>query len=305
MIPIFPNFKKLELTDKTLFEKYTMKFPPYSDYNFVSVYSYNTEELIKISTYNNNLVVMFTDYISNKPFLSFIGNTNVRETIQVLFDYSLRNDLPQELALIPEINLLQKEVFSEFTVSEDPDNFDYILSVDEIKTLIGNKYRGKRNFVNRFVREYGEKEVQLLDLKNIAVQKEIEELFFLWKEQGGKTKEETETEITAIRRLLAAVDKFMLIPIGIYIDNRLAAFSIDELVQENYTVIHFEKANTKYTGIYQYLKQATAKHVSSLGCKYINYEQDLALTGLKQAKQSWMPVSYLKKYRISLQKQNN
>lgn len=301
MIPQFPDFKKLELSDKTEFEEYTKKFLPYSDFNFVSIYSYNTEELIKIAIFSSNLVVMFTDYISNKPFLSFIGNTNVKETIRTLLDYSQQNGLPRELALIPEVNLQTREELTEFTIFEDPDNFDYILSVEEIKTLVGNKYRGKRNFVSRFLREYGEREIQLLDLKDRAIQKEIEELFSLWQKQSEKTKEETATELTAIRRLFGAVEKFSLIPIGIYIDNRLAAFSIDELVQENYAVIHFEKANTKYTGIYQYLKQMTAKHVSSLGCKHINYEQDLALPGLKKAKQSWMPISYLKKYRIRLQ----
>lgn len=300
MIPTFPNFKKLELADKEEFEKHTKKYAPYSDYNFVSIYSYNTEELIKVSQLLGNLVVSFTDYITNKPFLSFIGNSHVSTTISSLLEYSQKNDLPTELALIPEVNIKVNEDLSKFSISEDPDNYDYILSVDEIKTLVGNKYRGKRNFVNRFIREYGKQDIRMLDLGNISIQKEIEELFFLWEKE--KTRDETITELTALRRLLQASSSFDLIPIGIYLDNKLSAFSIDEAVQEKYAVIHFEKADTKHIGIFQYLKQSTAEHVATLGCEYINYEQDLAISGLKQAKLSWMPVSFLKKYRISKKK---
>lgn len=299
MIPTFPNFKKLELADKEEFEKHTKKYAPYSDYNFVSIYSYDTEDLIKVSQHLGNLVVMFTDYITNKPFLSFIGNTNIVQTIDNLLAYSQNNNLPAELALIPEVAVMTDEDLSQFTISEDADNYDYVLSVDKIKTLSGNKYRGKRNFVNRFIYKYGIQEIKMLDLGSTAIHKEIEDLFFLWEKEKGKTRNETQTELTAIRRLLSASSSFNLIPIGIYLDNKLSAFSIDEAVQENYAVIHFEKADTNYTGIFQYLKQSTAQHVATLGCKYINYEQDLAIPGLKQAKQSWGPVSYLKKYRIT------
>lgn len=302
MIPLFPNFKNLELTDKEEFEEYTKKYPPYSDYNFVSIYSYNTEELIKISQLSGNLVVMFTDYITNKPFLSFIGNSDVKNTISSLIEFSEKFELPSELALIPAVNIKTNEDLSEFRITEDPDNYDYILSVEEIKTLGGNKYRGKRNFVNRFIREYGKQDITILDLGSISVQQEIEDLFFLWEKEKRKARHETETELTAIRRLLDVSSSFDLIPIGIYLNNKLVAFSIDEAVQDKYAVIHFEKASTKYMGIFQYLKQATAEHAAKMGCMYINYEQDLAIPGLKQAKQSWMPVSFLKKYKIAKKK---
>ena len=41
MLPEFPQFKKLELSDKEEVEKFTSKFPPYSDFNFVSMWSWD------------------------------------------------------------------------------------------------------------------------------------------------------------------------------------------------------------------------------------------------------------------------
>lgn len=303
MIPNFSKFKRLTLEDQEDIKNYTKIFPPYSDYNFVSLYSYNTREFIEISSLNNNLVIKFQDYITNKPFYSFLGKNNLDGTISELLNLSVKNNLKPSLKLIPEINILNnKKLPEKYSILEDPDNFDYILSVDEIRSLQGNKYRGKRNFVNRFVKTYGEKEIKLLDLTDKKTQGQIEDLFLLWEKTKGQTRDETETEFTATKRLLSSASYFDLIPIGIYHNDKLIAFSIDEILHDNFSIIHFEKADINYIGIFQYLKRATAKHISELGGKYINYEQDLGIEGLRQAKQSWNPVNYLKKY-IIVQKQ--
>lgn len=41
MIPKFPEFKKLELSNKEEIENFTSKFPPYSDFNFVSMWCWD------------------------------------------------------------------------------------------------------------------------------------------------------------------------------------------------------------------------------------------------------------------------
>jgi hypothetical protein len=40
------------------------------------------------------------------------------------------------------------------------------------------------------------------------------------------------------------------------------------------------------------------KKLRALGCEFINFEQDMGIAGLKQAKRLWRPVKYLKKYTI-------
>lgn len=60
MIPEFPEFKKLELSDEEKIEKITKKFPPYSDFNFVSMWSWNIYNTVTISQLKKNLVVLLT-----------------------------------------------------------------------------------------------------------------------------------------------------------------------------------------------------------------------------------------------------
>ena len=74
MIPEFPQFKPLTLSDKESIERITQKYPPYSDFNFMSMRCWDIKGKIKISKFNNNLVVRFTDYLKGNPFFSFWGD---------------------------------------------------------------------------------------------------------------------------------------------------------------------------------------------------------------------------------------
>lgn len=306
MIPLFPKFKNLELEDRKEIEKITKQYPPYSDYNFVSLWSYDVEQSTRISLLYGNLVVKFFDYFGIESFYSFIGATNVKETITALLSHAQTSRTAKKLVLIPEITITSNlKIFDNFRIEEDKDNFDYILSINDVSRLVGNKYGAKRNFVNRFTKKYTETDIAIFDLKKPELQKQIIKLFLIWEKQSQKTRSETQLELIAIQRLLTSAEFFNLIPLGIFIDGTLVAFSINEIVHGDYGLIHFEKADESYVGIYQYLKKMTALCLQKLNCVYINYEQDLGIPGLRKAKESWQPIKYLKKYIISYNDKNS
>ena len=299
MLPLFPKFKKLEITDKKDIEKITEQYPPYSDYNFVSLWSYDTKQITKISMLHDNLVVKFSDYFGIETFYSFLGIKKIKETISTLLNHARISETAKKLIYIPEVAIKSdSKIFDNFQIEEDKDNFDYILSVNEIHKLVGNKYGAKRNFVNRFTKKYPEAKVSIFDIKKPKLQKQIKKIFLVWEKQTQRTREETENELIALQRLLQSSTHFSLTPTGIFINDMLIAFSINEVVHDNYAFIHFEKADASYIGVFQYLKKITALQLQKLGCKYINYEQDLGIPGLRKAKESWRPVKYLKKYII-------
>ena len=105
MIPHFPKFKKLELTDKEEIEKINVKYPPYSDFNFVSMWSWDIKGEMRISQRYGNLVVRFTDYLTGEPFYSFLGNNKVNETTKELLELSKKEGLKLQLKLVPEDSL--------------------------------------------------------------------------------------------------------------------------------------------------------------------------------------------------------
>ncbi|HEY4036804.1 MAG TPA: phosphatidylglycerol lysyltransferase domain-containing protein [Ktedonobacteraceae bacterium] len=304
MIPVFPLFKQLDLADKEEFETKTKCFLPYSDYNFVSLWSFNTKKDIEISILHDNLVIKFTDYITTKPFYSFLGTNQVNETIDILLEFSKKNKLPSELKLIPEVCIGTLKDSQNYTIFEDRDNFDYILSAKVLCDLSGHKYLVKRNRINRFKKNYDNHSISVLDLKKDSTRDEIINLFHLWGKQKNQLRAEAEieltvNELTAIKRLLDDANLLNLYSVGIYCNSSLIALSINELVQDSYAMTHFEKADTSYTGVFQYLKHITAELVYKLGILYLNYEQDSGIEGLREAKESYHPISFLKKYIIS------
>ncbi len=300
MIPIFPSSKKLELTDREEIENFTKSFAPYSDYNFVSLYSYNTQNLTELSYLNNNLVILFEDYITEEPVYSFIGINNLEDTARKLLDRAHELNILDQLKLIPEGNFGEHiHGIPGFDAIEDPDNFDYILSVDKLSKLEGGEFQDKRNLYNRFGIENPDAEIKKLDLTNSQTKDEILNLFDTWVERKGKSIEETEHEKTAIKRLLKASNFFNLISIGIFKNNRLISFAISEIVNNNFSVFHFVKADIEFKGNFETTYKTLASELKKSGVLFINYEQHLGIENLKKSKELWRPVGFLKKYTIS------
>ncbi|PIT86820.1 MAG: hypothetical protein COU33_01065 [Candidatus Magasanikbacteria bacterium CG10_big_fil_rev_8_21_14_0_10_43_6] len=300
-IPQFPQFRSLYLQDHDVLVGFLREHPPYSDYNFTSMWTWDVDGSKQISQLHGNLVVIFSDYVSKDRFISFLGSQKVPETVETLLTYSQQHNLGGTLRLMPEVVVSSLPPSrADLRIEEDEGSHDYILSVELMKSMAGSKLGPKRNFINRYKRQYEKRTVvKKIDVQDPFVQQQIIALFCTWQKKAKKTCAETEDEFQALNRAMSHASDFDLHALGIYIDTELVAFSIDEVVHDGYGVIHYEKANNDIVGIYQYLKQQSAYMFAELGCRYINYEQDLGIPGLRKAKRSHAPIDMLKKYTIS------
>lgn len=177
-----------------------------------------------------------------------------------------------------------------YHVQEDRDNFDYLYSRADLVNLTGRKFHKKKNLLNMFIKsnqcqarplleEYRDDALQILD--------EWE------RRQGGAS------DLAAAREALEKMWPLQLCGGIFYIDGKPVAYCLgEELALGHSFVIHFEKAvvEPQLKGIYQFINQAFA---SILPEKYgtVNREQDLGDAGLRQAKESYQPVGFVKKYR--------
>lgn len=302
MIPTFPEFKIVEVGDREAVESHTHRYPPYSDFNFTSLWAWDTSNERMISELNGNLVVRFTDYKTNEPFLSFLGSNETEHTARTLLEYCKEHSLPETLRLIPEVSV-EGLAAKDFIVEEDRDNFDYIYSVPELSLLAGGKFKGRRNFVNRFVHEHATAHAEIIDLADDRdVQGKILATLDSWeqhKQSRGK-KYELEHEKAAIKRIFETAHLHELVITAIFEDNTMLAFSIDEVLPNQFCIGHFWKADSSCTGVYDFLIQKKAQHFETLGLAFLNYEQDLGVEGLRQSKMDYRPVDFLKKYVVSL-----
>ncbi len=302
MADSFPDFKKIEISDKDKIEIICSPHDPYSDFNFTSLWTWNTDDSLGISFFNKNLVIKIPDYITNRPVLSFLGTHLVDETIKTLIKYADRHGLDNTLKLIPELVIEHISHQKQFAIAEDADNHDYVLGVDEIATFAGGKYYDKRNLVNRFARAHPDHLCSDLDLSDKKVWTEINQLFDIWADTAKQTQAESANEKIAINRLLTSAETLGVRCLGCYVNNKLVGFAAYEVSYNKFGFISFEKAEKKYSeaGLYAVLNHEVAKKLKKMGCKYINFEQDLGIPGLKTAKQLWRPIKFLKKYAVKL-----
>ncbi|MFW9938451.1 MAG: phosphatidylglycerol lysyltransferase domain-containing protein, partial [Candidatus Thorarchaeota archaeon] len=78
------------------------------------------------------------------------------------------------------------------------------------------------------------------------------------------------------------------------VNDKCAAYTFGEMINQNTLVIHIEKAHMKFEGSYQAINNLFLKNCC-VDVIYVNREQDLGIDGLRRAKESYKPVRMIKK----------
>ncbi len=301
MIPKFPKFKKIELSDKKEVEKITREFVPYCDFNFANMWAWDIHHKMKISKLNDNLVVLFYDYITNKPFLSFIGTHDVLATTEELLAYSKKNYKMNILKLVPKV-VIAKMLAKEFTIKEDRDNHDYVYSISHFSEMNNWPSSGISQRIRQFLKTYPNYVIKHTHIKDIS-KKEYSDIFKKWSYNKGVGlgKHFELNEYKAFERFLK-LDEKNIKTLSLYVDDVLIGFTVYEILQNNYSISHFIKSDTQHhRGINDILNWEEAKELHSHKVKYHNWQQDLGLVGLRFAKEKYNPSFFMKKFIVGIE----
>jgi hypothetical protein len=305
MIPKFPEFIDLYEVSPAEYIKLIKRFEPYSDYNYVSLFSWNARGDSFISALNGNVVISLKDYLSDKRIISFIGSYKIIDTAIELLDYvSINYQYVKNLQLIPEnmANILRSD--DRFNVTEDHDNHDYVLSAsDASNNFPGSRYKKKRQNIHKFEQIYGKTskmvDLELLDKTNCL---KILELNKSWANKGTDGSKEDYNDEVATKRLL---DNYNILSefsnlkcSSLYIDDNFAAYTIYE-IDDNFAILHFAKSDFKFRHSATYLQAKLLKEIfDKYNIDEVNIEQDLGIEGLRTFKMRHSPSSFLKKYTV-------
>ncbi|HSX29701.1 MAG TPA: phosphatidylglycerol lysyltransferase domain-containing protein [Candidatus Saccharimonadales bacterium] len=298
----YPEFSGVDLNVAAKIETYTRQYPPYSDFNAVNTLCWNNDESARVTNLHGNLAMRLPDYLDGAPFYSFLGDKEVAATARILLDEAERTTGRRTLRLVPEVGALALRETGAFTVTEDPDGHDYVLSLADVAAKSGKKYIHMRQEVNYFANHYGAAtSFEWLDCARADVRRDIYKVFLGREQHKAQQGHDNahEAELVALDRLFMLVNPAKLAAYGLRIEDDLRAFIICETIDEEWVTGHFWKADTAYRGIYRYLMWRTALRLSHEGYSKLNIEQDLGIAGLKRMKQLFGPVTVLKKYTVS------
>ena len=181
-----------------------------------------------------------------------------------------------------------------YTFTPDRSLFEYIYPVPEMIALAGRRYHGKRNHIAQFHKAvpFVWHDITPEDFPAILA---FEEAWLLGQNQSFSLSAER-------MALQAALNNFKLLGLfgaWLEIDGKMAAFTIADANNPRMAVIHFEKADAVYPGIYPALNQMFLE--KRLGdVPFVNRQEDLGQEGLRRAKLSYHPCRFGEKYTLEL-----
>ena len=79
--------------------------------------------------------------------------------------------------------------------------------------------------------------------------------------------------------------------------NKIVAFSIGEMLNDDTAIIHFEKSDPTIRGLYQVINREFLLNAFP-EVTLVNREDDLGLPGLRQSKLSYNPCGYARKFLV-------
>lgn len=302
-IPDFPNFVPLAYPHKeeikTSLEKLESET---SELSLGFIYGYRESFAFQVSKIFGNICIY--GKIQNIPsFLPPLGKNKISGTIETGLNF-LNEKYGQGLPGQGRINALPKKIADlflnqpKYKITPDRDDYDYVYKVKDLAELSGKKYQAKRNFVNQFKKKYNYDYRELtgeLVSQCLALQEEWCNL------RNCLSDESTAQESNCIKEILSN-----FVPLGLFgavllVDGKIQAFTVAETLNPNTAVIHTEKANTDYRGIYQTINNLFCQNELK-NYLFVNREQDIGAPGLRKAKLSYHPCCLMEKYNLELKK---
>ena len=294
-IPSFPEFTPITIELKSeMHPKLSLTPDGVSEFTFAGLFLFRQRYQYRISRLEDKTFIISGIQPPHQPgeepktFFSTPCAAPGRGVLKELFrTHDYWKNIPESI-LIPEKGHLEEWGIE---ITEDRDNFDYLYFRNDLAELAGKKFHKKRNLIAQFLRSYNHEEKPLTpDLIGEAL-----DVLEQW-----RTDKEDEGDYKAGREALELFRQLPMKGMLLFIDGKPAGWCLGEpIARGRIFTIHFEKGLEKYKGIYQFINQAFAASLPEY-FTHINREQDLGDEGLRQAKMTYRPSGFVRKFTGSL-----
>ena len=300
------KLKRLTLDDKSKIESFTLKFPPYSDFNFISLYSWSLHSQTFYYLDEELFVIRMPDYSSQDFIYTFMILDNIPYNfLRVVKSFNQNNGL--KFNFLPEVIIDELSEYLEghninHRLIENRDEFDYLLDVDLSANAVGKQYSDFRYKISKFKREWLPKvNPYNFDPTNNKDIKLAENLLNDWVTNKQPNGLNYEYESLAYSRFLTIAKYSDALRFKAYeYKGKLVCLCSYELLDNKISIGHFVKYDPIITNILPFVINEVCKDLKLEGFKTINIEQDLGIPSLRVSKEHLRPVGFLKKYTLEV-----
>jgi hypothetical protein len=295
-VPHYPDFTPLDISIKNvLHPRLSLTFDGVSEFTFTGLYLFRNRYNYRISRNGEEggFIVSGVQPAGEKQGKKFFMtpcSAPDDDTLRLLFETHDYWKNISETVLSPVKEKLDKQGI---VITEDRDNFDYLYFRRDLAELSGKKYHKKKNHLNGFLNSYPNHEQKPINKALIPAAMEVLER---WRHDSLQKTEGEDGDYKASKEALELFDILPMQGSVFFVNGKPVAFCLGEsIARGKMFVIHFEKAIEEYKGIYQYVNQAFAASLPNF-FTLINREQDLGSEGLRQAKETYRPCDFVRKY---------
>lgn len=239
----------------------------------------------------------------SEPVGNISDTVGLLSAVKALVAFSRTARIPLRFRRVSsEFKDLILQHFEHVEVSSNEDYFDYCYPTEDLAKLSGNRYHKKKNHLNQFLKKHdGRYTMSAITNENAL---DALEAATQWCQTNGcKGDYDLCYEFQGISKLLKTWDvqkEYGLEGVIVYVDHNPVAFSLAEPWHQDTLLVHIEKGDTQYPGIYAAVNYAMANQ--ALGrFAYLNREQDMGIEGIRKAKRSYLPSHLVEKFNLVLE----
>lgn len=298
-MPQFPVFVPLELKDREVFQSFFSEYKPeISELTFTNLFIWRSHYKFQWSIYKNWLLIVSLEGEYGTFAIAPIGPSPRSEVIRLVLEWMRdeKNETNPRIERADDRTVAELDGMKGISVEPTRDHFDYVYLRDDLVKLAGNKYRSKRNHINQLLRTYSYQYTELAP-NHIKDCIELQEKWCILR----RCEDDLDLlgEWDAVKEILKYYTSLDVQGSVITIENKVVAFTIGQMLNDNTAVVHIEKADPEIPGLYPVINQQFCEN-NWRNVRYINREQDLGIPGLREAKLSYYPDHMVKKFRIML-----
>lgn len=285
------EFRKIELGDKEWIDR-LLRLSDFRgcEYSFANNFAWHRLYETEICRYKDFYISKSEKY--GLRFTYPAGEGDRKELFGELRKYSEERGVPLCISSVrnDDLGLFEEYFPGKYTAASDEADYDYIYLAENLRTLKGKKYHGKRNHLNRFYENNWS--------YSALTEKDYDEcLYFAVQSYNGNNMYDSESAIGEQYAINTFFNNFEALGLKggvLRVEGKVVGFTIGSRINSDTLDTHIEKADSAINGAYTAIMNEFAKAESG-DFAYINREEDLGLEGLRKSKMSYYPEFRLQK----------
>lgn len=259
---------------------------PLSDYNFTHMMLWQEAFKLEYLIYKDFLLIRGDDFLDGKPFIYMpIGSGDLASLLSELLALE---EAPQYVlkAISPDMNALLSSHFkAHYLYRMDRNEAEYNYRLEKLSHYNTSELRRKREQCQSFEKKYSYRFEPYIPANDYRT---LYQFLWDWYEAFNDQGPMVLAERAGILNIIHHYMKLPCVGYCLWVDEKLIGFILAEALNDDILVVHFEKGNRNYKGVYDMMKRELAKTYMNQ-YTYLSLEEDMGIEGLRQAKSLYCP----------------